>query len=192
MVRTLHPLTDKLLGSKKGSEHVDEAFAAAKQALLAATHLAQLRREQSSAWWWMPRPCTWVCTCNSNCRGSRRVSLSGSSPRTWRQRSRSTSLLTVVCLLLRDSPLQTHAGRSSFHHLHRPQTADLRPGTCLRAMDSTPVQTAVLCSRNYSGHQVHSWGGQHCGHTVQATWPRGGKGGGGPPLATVSGGRPAG
>ncbi len=48
VARTLQPLTDKLHGSRKGSEQVvwhavmEKAFDAAKQALLAATHLADL------------------------------------------------------------------------------------------------------------------------------------------------------
>jgi hypothetical protein len=65
IARTLQPLTDKLRGARKGSENLEwsvatqAAFAAAKQALVSATHIAHPTLGADLSGSWTPREHSW-------------------------------------------------------------------------------------------------------------------------------------
>jgi hypothetical protein len=136
IVRTLRPLTDALRGGRKGGDRLewsaamDAAFAAAKQSLLTATHLAHPTVG--------PELSVGCGRLGDACRGV------PAAAATWQEGVAASGLLLkeaggdpaeifnlrqgVICLFCRDPPLQVHAGRQAVRHLHGPQAAHLCPG----------------------------------------------------------------
>ncbi len=125
IAHTLRPLTNTLRSGRKGADKLewsaamDAAFAGAKQSLLTATHLAHptVGAELSVV----------VDTSAMHVGACPRQRLPGLLLHEAGGDTAEIFCLQqgAVCLLCRDTPLQVHAGRQAFCHLHRPQAAHL-------------------------------------------------------------------